>query len=156
MLNLDATFIFCLISFIIFIFLMKLICWGPITKVVAEREKFYEKNKKTVSDTNLKTEKVAKEFNEEISKTKLEGSIILRNTVEANEAKKQEIINNKKIEISNSIKEYRQNLKESAKDAKTALKSEISNYVKEAVSRLLKIDRENVQFDENKIDEILK
>ena len=156
MLSLDATFVFCLISFIVFIFLMKLICYGPITKVIEEREKFYEKNKKTVSDTNLKTEKIMHEFNEEISKAKLEGSILLKNTVDKNEAKKQEIIASKKLEISNSVKEYKENLKQSSIEAKKSLKNEISNYVKGAVSVLLNIEEEKVQFDENQIDEILK
>lgn len=156
MLTLNATFIFCFISFIIFVFLMKMICYAPIMRIIGEREKLYEKNKKTVADTNLKTDQVTKEFNEEISKTKLQGSKILKNTVELNEAKKAEVLGNKKQEIANSIQEYKTNVKMSAKSSKQALKSEISDYVKGAVSKVLKISKEEVKFDESKIDEILK
>ena len=156
MLTLDATFVFVFISFIIFIFLMKLICYGPIMKVIAEREKFYEKNKKTLNETKTKTGDIIGTIKNEISKAKLESSKMLKNAADVNAKAKEEAIHSKKLEITNSISEFENKLQESASEAKRQLKAEISGYVKKAVSKVLEIDSNNINFDESKIDEIIK
>ena len=156
MLELDATFIFAFISFLIFIFLMKIICYAPITKIIAEREKFYEKNKQTVSKTKTKIESVKKEFEREISKTKLESSKMLKNATEENQKQKSEILSAKKVELSNSVDEFKNSLSKSANNVKVELRGEISGYVKEAVSRIIKVDPSLVNIDESRIDEVLK
>ena len=156
MLTLDATFIFVFISFVIFIFLMKLICYGPITKIIAEREKFYAKNNKTVEETKSKKDDIVSTIKDEISKTKLESSKMLKTAADANTKTREEAIHNKKQEISNSMLEFENKLQESAIEAKTQLKDEISGYVRNAVSIVLEVNLENVNFDESKIDETIK
>ena len=64
--QIDATIIFVFVSFVIFVFLMNLICYKPIMKVIEEREKLLVKNKQTVDETNLKKDNLTKELNDEI------------------------------------------------------------------------------------------
>ena len=65
-------------------------------KVIGEREKLFVKNKKTVDETNEKKDNLIKEINEEISKTKLESSKILKNAMDKNKLQKEEAVKNKK------------------------------------------------------------
>ncbi len=156
MLSIDATFIFIFISFVIFVFLMKLICYKPILKVISERQKFYEKNKKTVFETSEKTQNILNHVADEISKTKLASSQLLKKTADENEFKKQKNISDKKEEIQTSIQEYKNNLEQDIADVRTNLKSEVENYAREALSSILKIDKSEVSIDNSKINEILK
>ncbi len=156
LLQIDATFLFVLLSFIIFIGLMNLICYKPIMKVIAEREKFYEKNKKTVFETNSKKENVEKEINEEISKTKLESSKMLKNATEVNKEEKLGTINAKKEMAKTEIIEFENSLKNSSSLAKEQLKNEVETYVKSVVSKVLNQNTDNITIQREKIDEILK
>lgn len=156
LLQIDATAFFVFISFFIFVILMNLICYKPLTKIINEREKFYEKNKKTVLETENKKEDVIKGVEQEISKAKLESSKLLKQAVSDGNLKKEEAYENKKQEIVNRLNEYKNNLKESSNLVKKEIKEDIEDYVKTTVSKVLKIDKDQVNVDKTKIDEILK
>ena len=47
LMQIDGTFVFVVISFLIFLFIIKAILFNPITKVIEERNKFYDKNANT-------------------------------------------------------------------------------------------------------------
>jgi len=125
-------------------------------KVIAEREKFYEKNKKTVFETNSKKENVEKEINEEISKTKLESSKMLKNATEVNKEEKLGIINAKKEMAKTEIIEFENSLENSSTMVKEQLKNEVETYVKSVVSKVLNQNTDNITIQREKIDEILK
>lgn len=156
MLSIDATFIFALISFIIFLFLMNLICYRPIIKIIEAREKFYEKNRKTIEETNGKIDEIKKEADAEISSAKLESANMLKSTNENNAKVKDEAIKNKKADIVSKVTSFENTLNASAILAKAQLKERVAEYVKSAVSKLLLVNKEEVNVDYSKIDEILK
>ncbi|MDO5437607.1 MAG: ATP synthase F0 subunit B [bacterium] len=156
LLSIDGTLIFVFFSFVIFIGLMNLICYKPIMKVIEEREKFLEKNQKTLLETKNKTNEVIKGVEEEISKTKLESSKMLKNAMDMNSKKKEEVISNKKTEIFNSLNEFESGLNQSSNSVKEQLKSEIGEYVKNTVSKVLKMHPDEINVDTSKINEILK
>ena len=56
LLEFDGTFIFALISFIIFVLMMNIILYKPITKIMDERQKFYDKNKNTADLSKQRTD----------------------------------------------------------------------------------------------------
>ena len=60
LLEFDGTFIFALISFIIFVLMMNIILYKPITKIMDERQKFYDKNKNTADLSKQRTDEVLK------------------------------------------------------------------------------------------------
>ncbi len=156
LLQIDATFLFVLLSFVIFLCLMNLICYKPIMKVMAEREKLYEKNKKTVFETNSKKENVEKEINDEISKTKLESSKMLKNATEVNKEEKLGTINAKKEMAKTEIIEFENSLENNSSLVKEQLKNEVETYVKSVVSKVLNQNADNITIQREKIDEILK
>lgn len=156
LLQIDATFIFVFISFIIFIGLMKLICYKPLTKVMEEREKFYQKNEKTIIETNSKIKDAENELISEISKAKLEGSEMIKSANSANMTKKENEINSKKEENKKELTAYEQNLAQNSNEIKNELKQNIETYVKNLTSKILNQNIENIKIDNNKIDEILR
>lgn len=156
MLSINATFIFVLISFIIFVFLMNLICYKPIMKVIAEREKFYEKNRKTVDETKGKTEEIIKEADNEIRNAKFKSANILKNTNEENAKTKEEAIKNKKNDMKSKITSFENTLSASSTLVKEKMRNEVEGYVKKAVSKILDMDENSINVDTSKINEILK
>lgn len=156
MLSINATFIFVLLSFIIFVFLMNLICYKPIMKVILEREKFYEKNRKTVDETKGKTEEIIKEADNEIRNAKFESANILKNTNDENAKTKEEAIKNKKNDMKSKITSFENTLSASSTLVKEKMRNEIEGYVKKAVSKILDMDENSINVDTSKINEILK
>lgn len=156
LLQIDATIIFVFVSFVIFVFLMNLICYKPIMKVIEEREKLLVKNKQTVDETNLKKDNLTKEMNDEISKSKFESSKILKDTMDKNKLQKEESIKNKKENLLNSFIEFENEMNENSKKVKEELRNEIDSYVKSTVSKILNVSPDTVSVDEEQLDEILK
>lgn len=156
LLSVDATCIFVFVSFVIFLFLMHLICYKPIMRIINEREKLLFKNKETVNKANQKKEELLKEIETEISNAKFEGSKVLKNTANLNNQKEQEALNIKKAEISNNLDEFEKSLDNNSKIAKENLKQEIEIYVKQTVSKVLNIPSDEIPLNISKIDEILK
>ncbi len=156
LLSIDATFIFVFISFIIFLWLMNLICYKPITKVIEKRNEFIEKNKKTAFEANQKKEDIIKNSKEEIEKTKQESNKTLKDAKERNIKNKEAKINSKKAEIKGLINEYQNFLSENSNNVKKELKGELEFYVKSLVSKVLNVDEKEVNVDMSKADEILK
>lgn len=156
LLQIDATIIFVFVSFVIFVFLMNLICYKPIMKVIEEREKLLVKNKQTVDETNLKKDNLTKEMNDEISKSKFESSKILKDTMDKNKLQKEESIKNKKENLLNSFIEFENEMNENSKKVKEELRNEIDSYVKSTVSKILNVSPDTVSVDGEQIDEILK
>ena len=156
LLQIDATIIFVFVSFVIFVFLMNLISYKPIMKVIEEREKLLVKNKQTVDETNLKNDNLTKEMNDEISKSKFESSKILKDTMDKNKLQKEESIKNKKENLLNSFIEFENEMNENSKKVKEELRNEIDSYVKSTVSKILNVSPDTVSVDGEQIDEILK
>lgn len=156
LLSIDGTIIFVFLSFLVFVFLMNVICYKPVMKVIEEREKFYEKNKKTVQDTNIKKEEVIKTIEKEISNTKLESSKMLKNAMDLNKEEKEEAISNKKAQILNDLNDYENKLDNNSYEIKNQLKTELEGYVKSTVSKVLNVNPDEIIVDNSKIEEILK
>ena len=156
LLQIDATFIFVFVSFVVFVFLMNLICYKPLTMLIKKREGLLYKNKETVDETNNKKAQIVENMKKELSNAEFEGSNILKETSNKNKKEKEEAILNKKEEIFNNIQDFENKMNTSSIEAKNILKTEVEEYVKMTVSKILDIDKNSVYVDKNKIEEIVK
>lgn len=156
LLQIDATFIFVFVSFVVFVFLMNLICYKPLTKLIKKREGLLYKNKETVDETNNKKAQIVENMKKELSNAEFEGSNILKETSNKNKKEKEEAILNKKEEIFNNIQDFENKMNTSSIEAKNILKTEVEEYVKMTVSKILDIDKNSVYVDKNRIEEIVK
>lgn len=140
LLEFDGTFIFALISFIIFVGLMNLILYRPVTKIINERQKFYDKNRETVLASKQKADDTIKGREAEILNAKLEASKMLQDVQESVKLNKEAVLNNKKDEAKNKLVLNNEMLEKNKNDIKNELFSNedaINDYVNVAVSKVL-------------------
>ena len=71
LMQIDGTFIFVAISFLIFLFIIKAILYRPITKVLDERNKFYEKNSKMELQSKEKSKNLLNEKEEMLKNARI-------------------------------------------------------------------------------------
>lgn len=155
LLEFDGTFVFALISFIIFVFLMNLILYRPVTRVIEERQKFFDKNSSTAKESKEKREQILKDKEEQILQAKKEAANLIKETKEGIIKKREEEISKKKAEISNRLQETKEVLQNSKREIKTELKNEIQEYVSLAVSKVLGEGGE-IQIEEERINKALE
>ena len=159
LLEFDGTFIFALISFIIFVLMMNIILYKPITKIMDERQKFYDKNKNTADLSKQRTDEVLKNKEAEILSAKLEASNILQTVQNNAKVRREELLRIKKEEHKNKLINLEKQLVSDNNNAKTILKDQVSEYVMIAVSKVLDEDMNNIgsiNIDDSRIDSILE
>lgn len=139
LLEFDGTFIFALISFIVFVTLMNLILYRPVTKIINERQKFYDKNSKMALESKQKAEDVIKNKEAEISNTKLEASKILSSAQESAKSNKETALGAKKNEVQNKLRLNNEALIKNKDAVVSELTDEnsINTYVNAAVAKVL-------------------
>lgn len=147
LLEFDGTFIFALISFIIFVLIMNVILYRPILKIIDERQKFYDKNKETVLQSKKKAEDILANKEKEILNAKLEASDILQSAQNKIKQNKESTIKNKREEISKKLESNDIILENDKKQAKEELKNEVETYVQMTVSKILDSDASDIKID---------
>ena len=155
LMQIDGTFIFAAISFLIFLFVIKAILYRPITKVIEERNKFYEKNSKMEAETKEKSKLLIEEKEETLRQTKAQASEILKEAVDDAKQKKEIEIKEAKKSALEKIEQNQNLLFEEQSQAKNEIKTEIANIVNSVASKVLG-QEVNFEIDENKINQHLK
>ena len=147
LLEFDGTFIFATLSFIVFVLIMNVILYRPITKIMEERQKFYDKNKSTVLESKRKAEEVLENKEKEILDAKLKASDILQTTQNKIKENRENTLKNKKEEVLAKIKSNNAALDNDKKQAKEDLKKEVETYVKMTVSKVLDSEIQDINID---------
>ena len=149
----DATFLIAVISFLCFIFIMNKIFYAPILKIMQERQAFVEQNFQTATLTNKETEKQIIYRNEELEKSRDEARSLIAQQSQSLKAEKNKRISEYKNELYSDIAQQRENLKNSALEAKETLKDNVVDIAKNISQMLLgeTIDKEAI--DKSKIEE---
>lgn len=156
LLEFDGTFLFALISFIIFVALMNLILYRPITKVIEERGKLLNDNKDIVEKSQKKAQE-AKEFHEnEILNAKVEASNILSDTKNSLKMVMESAIKTRKEEINKKLFENNEILLNEKNEAQNILKDEIEQYVKMAVLKILEEENIDIKIDKERLNGLLE
>lgn len=155
LLTFNGTFIAAFISFAIFILLMKLICYKPILQVMNKRDELCADNEKKVIEANSKRDSVVEETNKEISLAKLESSKKLKKALKETVEEKELVLQNKRGEAISSMEALKSSLEQEAKEVKSELKSEIKEYTKQAVAKILRINPNEIEVDEEKLNKVL-
>ena len=147
LLEFDGTFIFATLSFIVFVLIMNVILYRPITKIMEERQKFYDKNKSTFLESKRKAEEVLENKEKEILDAKLKASDILQTTQNKIKENRENTLKNKKEEVLAKIKSNNAALDNDKKQAKEDLKKEVETYVKMTVSKVLDSEIQDINID---------
>jgi len=154
MLTINGTFLFAIISFLIFLFIIKIILFQPITKVINEREKFYAKNSKMETESKEKSKGLLKQKEELLNATRLEATNLLKETKAKAKAKSESILKELKTEGLNKIEANQNTLNEEQYNAKIEIKKEMKNIIQSIVSKILGENSE-IDLEEEKINQYL-
>lgn len=151
LLEFDGTFLFALVSFIIFVILMNLILYRPIMKIIEERQKFIDKNKDTALQSKQKAKDTIQKMEDEILNAKLEASNILSKNQNDMKLQRDSEIQAEKDEIKEKLISCNNALKVDKDNAKAQLKNEINDFVKISVSKILEAEINDINISEDKI-----
>jgi len=154
MLTINGTFLFAIISFLIFLFIIKIILFQPITKVINEREKFYAKNSAMEKESKEKSKGLLKQKEELLNAKRLEATNLLKETKAKAKAKREKILKELKTEVLNKIEANQNTLNEEQYNAKIEIKKEMKNKIKSIVSKILGENSE-IDLEEEKINQYL-
>jgi len=155
MLNFDGTFIFVVISFLVFLFIIKTILYRPFTKSLEEREGFLAENLKIEKESKEKAVGLIKDKEQKIKQARTKAGEIIKEVATEAKSKYSKAIKETKREIKKQIEENRRSLEESELNSKKELKSEISGFVSTIVSKILN-EQVEINIEEEKINEYLK
>ena len=136
LMQIDGTFIFVAISFIIFMFIMKAILFYPVVKTLDERQSFYSKNEKMKNESKEKTKNLIEQKNETLAKTKEDASKLLKETLEG--AKRESNIELKRVKqyVKDESARNKEELLKEQKQAKEEIKTQMSVFVNAVISKL--------------------
>lgn len=155
LIQLDGTFIFVVISFLIFLGIIKWILFHPFEKVISEREKFFEKNLKTEEESRQKSKDLILERDRKIKSSRAKAGEIIKQTSLKAQNLGEKLIKNVKKEVQKELDENKKSLAQSSINSKKELKSEVNNFVKSIVSKVLNEEVE-INIEEEKIEQYLK
>lgn len=154
LISFDGTFIFAALSFVIFMFLMKYVMYKPLAKVIDERQEYFEKNDKTVVETNEKTKDVLENKEKEILKAKGEASNLIKETSDLANKKREEAVSKAKASAKDTLENTRILLNIQSKKAKEELRGEVENFVNAIASKVLEKEM-HFHLEDSKIDTIV-
>ena len=155
LIQLDGTFIFVAISFLIFLAIIKWILFHPFTKIIDEREKFIDKNIKTEQESKQKSKDLILERDRKIKSSRAEAGEIIKQTSLQAQKDGEKMIKNFKKEVAKELEENKESLTQSSISSKKELKHEVNGFVKSIVSKILN-EEADINIEESKIEQYLK
>lgn len=155
LLQFDGTFILIVISFVIFMFAMQAVFYGPMMKVRQERQAYID-NKKQSADNSLEEADMLKKRHEsKIKDARITASQeVLKSTNQASKEKSQ-ALEKVNADISVKISQSRDKIDKEKYEAKNALKSEVTSLAHLISTRVLGEDIPMVGDSTHLIDNIL-
>ena len=132
----NGTFLISAISFVVFVFIMNVIFYKPIEKIVKERDAFIDSNFDEAKTNNLNSQKLIDEREKKITEANSKGKGIMEE--KTNEAKiiKASRINEAQKKVSSEIHNNQSELKMAFEAAKADLSSQVENLANEMEEKL--------------------
>lgn len=154
MLTINGTFLFAAISFLVFLFIIKIILFQPITKVIEERNKFYAKNSKMENDSKEKSKALLDEKANTLQETRNKASNILKTANDEAKKESELKIEEAKKEVKEKIEKNQEKLNKEKTDTKNEIKNEVSNIVRTLSTKILGEEIE-INLEEERINQYL-
>ena len=154
LMQIDGTFIFVVISFIIFLLIIKAVLLNPISKVIDERNSFYAKNSKMETESKEKSRALLQDKEKALKNSRKEASEIIKKVTQ--EAKEQSSVKIKQAKEQTALlaDENKAKLDELSKQAKIEAKNELNSIVQSMVLRVL-CEEVSVNLSDEKINQYL-
>ncbi len=149
----DATFLISVISFIVFVFIMNKIFYAPVLKILQERQNYVSENFKSASATRNEYTKQTKYHDDELENTRDNARSYISEKSKSLKKESSEIIGQYKNELYENIFKEKENLRQSAIEAKDVLKEKVVDIAKDISLKILGNDINNGTIDKSQIEE---
>ena len=133
----NATFLVSAISFIIFVFLMNMIFYAPLEKIIFEREKLVDD---TLNEAKLSRDNAAsllKEREEKLNKAYEDSKLLVNEKMQKANQKAKTLTSDAKLNSFNEINELKADIHKQAEDAKTQLDQSARDIADQITSKIL-------------------
>lgn len=149
----DATFLIAVISFLVFVYLMNKIFYAPILKIMQDRQALVEQNFQNAHDTKKAVEAQVAHRNNELDKSREEARNLIAEHSQKFKAERNIRIAQYKEQLYSDVVNQREDMRNSAIEAKEVLKDNVVNIAKD-ISQLILGDAVNKEaIDKSKIEE---
>ena len=155
LMQIDGTFVFVVISFLIFLLIIKFILFHPFTKIIDERGKFIDKNLKTEQESKKKAHDLIVERDRKIKTSRAEAGEIIKQTSQKAQNDGEKLIKSTKIEVQKQLEDSKNALEQESKTSKNELKNEVRSFVQNIVEKILN-EKVDISIEQEKIEEYLK
>lgn len=152
----DATFLVATISFVVFVFIMNAIFYAPILKIMRERQMLVENNYKNAKSINEESDKKLAYRNEELDKAGEEARKKIADLNKQLKIEKSTVISEFKEGLSGRIADTKNDLRQSAYDAKEVLKDKVVDIAGDISEILFGSDLAKNGITKEKIDETIE
>ncbi len=147
MLEFDATFLIAILSFVIFMMIMNRVLYKPITKIIGEREKFYEKNRNILTEKENEIEAIKGEKTAKIAKTHKEALEFLADKTTKIKSKTLEAIKAAREEMQAKLAVQDEVLNTEKSEVLRELDSQLADFVQLAAQKVLEkeVDKPDIK-----------
>src|SRR5574344_1442482 len=152
----NATFIVAGISFVIFTFIMNAIFYGPIERIVDERQKFINDTNEEAKLNREKSEAILKDRDEKIGSSKQNAKKLIAENSEISQKEKAESAKSAQAKAANEIGAAKESLDRETGDARNILTDNVIGLAQNISSKLLGQDVIVENPDKEAIKSILR
>ena len=149
----DATFIISVISFVVFVFIMNKIFYAPVLKIMQERQNFVEDNFTKAKNTRIEVDSQTQIHNTQLEQTRDEARTKV--AIESKRIKQEssKVISEYKTELYQNVSKEKENLRNSAIEAKEVLKDNVVDIAKNISNIILGGDVNSETINKSQINE---
>ena len=125
--ELNATFLVSIISFIVFVFIMNAIFYRPLAKIVEERKNYVDKNYEDAKEAQEKTEQIISKIEKKRSDAFCEAKTIIQEKSDSAKNEKDKMTQEAKKKSFEELEAAKRVLNEENQNSKAALNNDINN-----------------------------
>ena len=149
----DATFIIAVISFIVFVFVMNKIFYAPVLRIMQERQNFvddnYTKAKQTAEEVSAQTQI----HNNQLEQTRDEARVKVASESKRIKQESAKAVLEYKSELYQQVSQEKDNLRNSAIEAKEILKDNVVDIAKNISNIILGAEVNSETINKSQINE---
>lgn len=133
----NATFIVSAISFIVFTLIMNAIFYGPLSRIVAERQKFIDETLEEAKQHKKKSEVILKDKEKKITQTRHDAKKVITERADEARVKKSTLTSEAQKKAVQKIDYAKEDLHKSKDEAQEVLSEEVKKMAENIAAKIL-------------------
>lgn len=133
----NATFIVAFVSFIVFTIIMNLILYKPLSKTIAERQKFIDDHYEEAKLNSKKSESILKDKTRKIEKTKHDAKQVIAGKTTEVKAQKAIMTSDAQQKAASTVNSAKEDLRKSKEEAQGVLSNKVIDLAQDISSKIL-------------------